>query len=278
VAAVPHLRRGGISSALLRVMAGEARQNAALRTAAIALVAFISASCWGTTATSTSSRRETSSPSGSPPPSVAPCPDPEYNPENMCLGPVDAGTYTTVQLRPTLTYTVPDGWANYEDLPGQFILLPPGAHVRGVDPGRSDYIGVYPSTAAPRRDCSGRRDPTVPRSAAGYLRWLRANPALEVSDPAPITIGSHEGTTVDVSLRPGRAPCSDGIKGFAEFAVGVAPADFSAAVTPSEPYRLHVFDVHHRLFLILVADPKHGGSDLPDWPSTARQVVRRFSF
>jgi hypothetical protein len=31
VAAVPHLRRGGISSALLRVMAGEARQNAAGR-------------------------------------------------------------------------------------------------------------------------------------------------------------------------------------------------------------------------------------------------------
>jgi hypothetical protein len=231
----------------------------------------------------------TGSPSTEPPPadpsptssaSAIPCPDPEYNPENECLGEIDAGTYTTVQLDPSLTYTVPEaGWANYEDLPGQFLLLPPGADVLGVDPGTSDYIGVYASAAAPRQDCSGRPDRSVPRTVDGYVAWLQANPALDVSRPAPLTVGSHAGVTIDVSLHPGEGPCTDPAVGrFAEFAVGVSPADFSAAVIRFLDYRVDVFEVRHELFLILIGDPHGRGSDEPHWLSTADEVVDGFTF
>src|SRR6266550_6198677 len=50
-----------------------------------------------------------------------------------CLGPVEAGTYSTVEFRPQITYRVPSGWANYEDLPGNFLLVPPGGNLPGVD-------------------------------------------------------------------------------------------------------------------------------------------------
>jgi hypothetical protein len=243
-------------------------------------VAITATACGGESTTSASSGEPTTSPPGVVWPSSVACPDPEYNPDNYCLGKIDAGTYTTEQFEPALTYTVPDGWSNYEDLPAQFLLLPPGAHVHGVDPGRSDYIGVYAATAAPRQDCSGRPDKTVPTSAEDYVSWLQANPALDVSAPVPITVGSHEGTSVDVALRSGKGPCADPTVGrFAEFAVGVPPADFSAGVTPKLDYRVDAFDVDHQLFLILIGDPHgHEGSAEHDWSSTADQIVGEFSF
>jgi hypothetical protein len=245
-------------------------------TGVLLTVVITAAACGGESTTSASS--------GSvvwPSVSAAPgdsCPD--SDPANKCLSKIDAGTYTTVQFEPPLTYTVPDGWSNPDDLPGEFMLLPPGANVHGVDPGRSDYIGVYSTTAAPLQDCSGRPDKTVPRSAEDYVAWLEANPALDVSDPVQITVGIHEGTSVDVALRPGKGPCPDPTVGrFAEFAVGVAPADFSAGVTPTLDYRVDAFDVDDQLFLILIGDPHgHEGSSERHWPSAADRIVSEFSF
>jgi hypothetical protein len=240
-------------------------------------VAITATACGGGSSTSASSDQVTW------PPSVgvaagAMCPD--SDPANKCLNKIDAGTYTTVQFEPALTYTVPDGgWSNPDDLPGEFMLLPPGSDIRGVDPGRSDYIGVYATAAAPRQDCSGRPDETVPTSAEDYVSWLQANPALEVSAPVPITVGSHEGTSVEVALRTGEGPCLDPTVGrFAEFAVGVPPADFSAGVTPTLDYRVDAFDVDQQLFLVLIGDPQGSGSNERHWPSTADQIVSEFSF
>jgi len=39
-----------------------------------------------------------------------------------------------------------------------------------------------------------------------------------------------------------------------------------------------VFDLEDRMFLILVAEPRGGGSGEEDWASTAQRVVGDFSF
>ena len=65
----------------------------------------------------------------SPGPSTADCPNYEGG---LCLGKLDAGTYSTSEFKPKLTYTVPAGWANYEDLRGQFLLVPPRGTLKGV--------------------------------------------------------------------------------------------------------------------------------------------------
>jgi hypothetical protein len=54
---------------------------------------------------------------GTPEPS---CPNPEGQ---ACLGPLAAGTYTTRMFDPAITYPVPAGWRNYEDTPGNFLLV-----------------------------------------------------------------------------------------------------------------------------------------------------------
>ena len=76
-------------------------------------------------AVSTSSTLATES--ASPPPE---CPNPEGQ---ACLGELAPGTYTTVVFTPTLTYTVPSGWSNFEDTPGNFLLVPTRGSLPGVN-------------------------------------------------------------------------------------------------------------------------------------------------
>jgi hypothetical protein len=64
------------------------------------------------------------------------------------LGALSAGTYSSSVFQPAITYRVPAGWGNFEDLPGNLLLIPPGGKLSGVDPGTSDYVGVYPRIEA----------------------------------------------------------------------------------------------------------------------------------
>ena len=82
-----------------------------------------------------------------PSPSVAShyCPDPGVGGVNTCLGSLQAGTYQTSSFHPPLSYTVPAGWDNEEDLPGNFLVLPPGSTIGGVNLGTSDIWVVPPS-------------------------------------------------------------------------------------------------------------------------------------
>jgi hypothetical protein len=41
------------------------------------------------------------------------------------------GTYSTSAFHPKLTYTATAGWQNFDDSPGTFLLVPPGAPVPG---------------------------------------------------------------------------------------------------------------------------------------------------
>ena len=88
-------------------------------------------------------------------------------------------TYTTEIFTPPLTYSVPDdGWFNYEDQPGNFLLVPPGNTLDGVNAGTSDVIGVYTSVVASRcsgvsGSCDTERVPGVPATPAAITSWIR---------------------------------------------------------------------------------------------------------
>jgi hypothetical protein len=207
------------------------------------------------------------------------CPNPDGGPANRCLGPLAAGTYTTSAFQPSLTYTVPAGWGNYEDLPGQVLLLPPGAVLGDLD---TDYIGVYRPVGAPLADCSGERDPAVISTAAAYLDWLQQHPGLDVSPPTPIRVGSSTGTMVDVQLSPDATDtCSDpeqGIDRFVEVMIGLPPADFSAAVTPTGGLRLDLFDVHDRLLAVMAPHAHDASGGEQAFLGAAQDVIDTFGF
>jgi hypothetical protein len=65
----------------------------------------------------------------------------------VCLGRLRGSLYQTVTFKPQIRYGVPSGWANYEDTPGNFLLVPPGYDLKGVNAGTSDFIGISPSHA-----------------------------------------------------------------------------------------------------------------------------------
>src|SRR5688572_31626082 len=83
-------------------------------------------------------------------------------------GALAPGTYTTLSFSPAITYTVPAGWTNGEDLPGNFLL-------QLEDDIR--YIGIYRDANAPYK-CEQHPDPDVSQTVSDYTRWLRHHPLL----------------------------------------------------------------------------------------------------
>jgi hypothetical protein len=118
------------------------------------------------------------------------CPNP-YG--GQCLGPLEPGRYTTVSFSPAISYTVPAGWTNGEDLPGNFGL-------QLEDDIR--YIGIYRDANAPYK-CEEYPDPDVSQKVSDYTRWLRRHPLLRVTKPIPVSIGGLHGVAMDISKAPG---------------------------------------------------------------------------
>ena len=118
------------------------------------------------------------------------CPNPHGG---QCLGPIKPGTYTTVSFSPAITYTVPAGWTNDEDLPGNFALR--------LD-GDTRYLGIYRDANAPYK-CEEYPDPDVSQSVSDYTRWLRTNPLLRVTKPIPVSLGGLHGVVMNISKAPG---------------------------------------------------------------------------
>jgi hypothetical protein len=129
------------------------------------------------------------------------CPNPEGQ---LCLGKLDAGTYTTKVFIPAITYTVPAGWWNYEDTPGNFLLVPPYGDLPGVNAGTSDYIGIYGSVVAEAYTCTGRDQVTgVLWKPAPVARHLSQQHGLVTTRPRPVQVGGLKGVVLDIRLRHG---------------------------------------------------------------------------
>ena len=194
---------------------------------------------------------------------------------NRCRGPLPSGTYTTYEFAPPLTYTVGSGWANWEDLPGEFLLLPPGSSLVGVNPGTSDYLGVYASVVQPGK-CTGIPAENVDQSFDAYVAWLTSNKALVVTDPQDVTVGGLSGVKVNVTMKPGPGDgCPDGA--YVDVYAGKAPTDLLHGVNPGYFLRLYLLRNASRILAIEIADAP-GGSDLDDWPTAADAVVAQFQF
>jgi hypothetical protein len=116
------------------------------------------------------------------------CPNPEGG---ECLGALEPGTYTTVSFSPAITYTVPAGWTNGEDLPGNFLLED------GIR-----YIGIFRDVNAPYK-CEEHPDFHVSQAVSDYTRWLRRHPLLHVTKPRPVAVGGLHGVVMDISKAPG---------------------------------------------------------------------------
>lgn len=247
------------------------------------LLSAIAAGCssGGVAASTSASISPTSTSTPSPIPTVSAsllpeCPNTEGG---SCLGPLTPGTYTTTKFQPTLTYRVPARWGNFEDLSGNFLLVPPGFHLSGVDAGTSDYIGVYTSIQAEAPKCPGPA-PGVGLTTTAIANWIRAQPDLEVTPPRPVSVGGLPGVVLDVSLVKGFKPYKNvgfDLKGRC-LIMGVIPSGFEHGVSPGETMRLYLLEYADPLLtgktLAIEIVDLSGGGHLDAYSA----VVERFRF
>jgi hypothetical protein len=187
------------------------RANRSIRTVTHLAAAF--AMCTAGLAACTSATPEGQSTVSDPPVSsrsAASCPNPHGG---DCLGALQAGSYTTTEFRPTVNYTVPDGWFNPEDLPGNFVL-----HRRDDDQSGAlggSYIGVWQDAYPAAQDCQEAPQPDVGTSATEFMNWVTGLPTVRATTPAQVSIGGLTGLSTDL-VAEGTQPCT--------FEEGLAPS------------------------------------------------------
>lgn len=135
-------------------------------------------------------------------PSPEPCPHP-YGGD--CLGPIAAGTYATSVFATTFTYTVPDGWANYEDLPGNMLVVPPDSTIDDVDAGTGEYIGVYDGVAAASGSCEEVPEASIEATAEEMATYFAEHEGLHSTEPVQIDLGGLEGWVLELRIANGYA-------------------------------------------------------------------------
>ena len=133
------------------------------------------------------------------------CPNPHGG---SCLGNLDPGTYKTSTFKPQVTYTVPAGWTNFEDLPGNFWLFQQQDSQDGELGG--SYLGIYQDVNAAAIDCRETLQEGVGTSPAELVAWYQSIPGLTVSKPTKVTVGGLQGLQIDLDLQPGVDTCSYG--------------------------------------------------------------------
>ncbi len=210
-----------------------------------------------------------------PSPSAAACPNPEGG---KCLGRLTAGTYATTEFQAGVTYTVPDGWANYEDLSGNFLLVPPTGTLDGVNAGTSDYIGMYDGTAPASANCDEEPEPGIETSPEAMADWYKSLPGLDTTEPTPVDLGGLIGLVFDVALAEGHEegcpfPGVEGIP-MVPLIIGVGPASFHHVVCCDITTRLYLLSGPSDKTIAIEISDVEGGETLDELDA----VVRSFEF
>lgn len=166
---------------------------------------------------------------------------------------------------PQLTYVVSDGWQNFEDTPGNFLLVPPGFDLAGVNAGGSEYIGVYASVVAASAECSTpvlaeRPEPGVGLTPAAIAAEFVDRPGLIVTTPEAISIGGREGVVLDVTMDPSwTTPCfySQG-NPIVPLIQGVGPSGLDHPMGPGLTTRLYLLENGPGTLLVEISESANG--------------------
>jgi hypothetical protein len=209
--------------------------------------------------------------STTPPVPLVQCPNPGGG---LCLGELSAGRYTSRAFHPALTYSVPRGWQNMEDLDANVELLPPHAALAGIDAGTSDFIGVYRDVAL-ADGCPTRPVPGLASTPVAMMRHLEQRPDLRLVGLRAVRVGGLTGLVADLSQRPtwhGTCPYSSG-QPLSNILIGVADVGLDHAIIGRQTMRLYLLQYQHVVIAIEVEDVRSAGL-----LASYSRIVRTFHF
>lgn len=113
---------------------------------------------------------------------------------------LEAGSHTTEQFHPALSYTVPSSWEVFADEPGILAMVTEDEVAGGLFI-VADPVALHPD---PQDEANAPQAAEgVGSSADDLLAWLVEHPELEATEPEPVTVGGLEGTQLDVRIVDG---------------------------------------------------------------------------
>jgi len=191
--------------------------------------------------------------------------------------------YATDIFNPVISYRVPEaGWFNYEDTPGNFLLVPPGSDLPGVNAGTSDFIGVYraiaPAEFVETSGCITSPVPGIPATPDAVAEWIQQQPSLDVTSPAPVEVGGLQGLVVDIRAKsadqlPTCTVGNETIEVVLLFS-GVAPSSLDHGVIQGMTMRLYLLGYQDQVLAVEVDDIDSAPVDL----DSLAAVVDELSF
>ena len=189
-----------------------------------------------------------------------------------------AGTYPTVEFQAAVAYTVPDGWANYEDTPGNFLLVPPSGTLEGVNAGTSDYIGMYDGIAPASANCDEVPEPGIETTPEAMADWYVSLPGLDTTEPTSVELGGLMGSVFDVALAEGHEegcpyPGAEGVP-MVPLIIGVGPASLHHVACCDITTRLYLLSGPSDETIAIEISDVEGGGTLDELDA----VVRSFEF
>jgi hypothetical protein len=223
------------------------------------------------------------------------------NPDDTCLGAVPAGTYVStfldVRSEPgrvprtgaygQLRYTVPDGWANMDDWPDSYSLIPAADYAGPIGEPTDEqttWHAVYVQ-ARPARvgddSCSTEPAPDTGTSAAELAAYVAAHPALEATEPAPVEVGTLTGTMVDVRLRDDWTGTCSSLAGdtpTAQLFAERSGLQWNWGIAEGERQRLIFVDIGGGATVMIGIDDNTSAARFDELVANAMPIVESFEF
>jgi hypothetical protein len=193
------------------------------------------------------------------------------NPDNWCLGEVEAGTYGSQHFDPVaptsdvwqadygrLTYTLPEGWANSDDWPSMYTLMRASSYAAGgVNDGQvaPDTITLLARPSAASLDnCAEEPEPGVGTDRAALAGWIRSHPGLTVTERPDIAVDGLPATVFDLALKEDWTETCDEQKPFV--AAPVFIGDYHWALGTGDRMRVILLDLPSGTTVAITVDPE----------------------
>lgn len=212
--------------------------------------------------------------------------------DNDCLGDLEAGSYSSSFFEPrpdtqwaprfgAMTFTVPEGWANYVDAPDSFGLTTQEAYasVPGDEcfdcPGTRDAITVLGDPGAATLDCAETNVEGVV-SRSDLVGWLTTHPGLEHSTPVEGELNGMPATSLDIQPRSDWTGMCDAENRFVAVPVFYRLDSYHWALPMGDRWHLIIVELGgaHILAIVTDSDP----DNLEAFVAEVTPIIDSFAF
>jgi hypothetical protein len=193
-------------------------------------------------------------------------------PASVLASALPAGSYTSRNFGPKVSYAVPAGWAVPVDNATFFQLIPGGSEVIGI------HLFRDPMAASQDPACPDTPEPGVGTTALELATWIRGLPGLTVSQPKLVTVGGLRGTELEMQIVAGWTASCPFANGTPTVPLFIGPKqEYRWVIAGSERLRLDLLDVPGGGTVAVDIDA-FDGSLFDDLLTSATPIVNSFSF